>query len=754
MLKKIVGIANVGRFLNYGATGDVQFAKVSLIFGENGKGKTTLTSIIRSLQTGDGDHISGRATLPANGNPSVKLLHDGGVAEFKAGAWNATLPDIEIFDAHFIDENVCSGLSIDREHKRNLYRVIVGEQGVILSREVDEIDGKIRAINSEIGEKRAEIKSFTVDGIDVEKFVALSKLDTIDDLIHKKEAEITAIKNAAEIAAKAPFVELHLPAVPTTAILAKSLNDLSKEAAGVVAAHVKTLTSMRSPEEWIQTGFLNTKVQCPFCTQSIEGISIVASYQSYFSKAYNDLKNEIRQHQKGSDDNFGSGAVIAIQNAFNGNATLTEFWKRFFAVKLGDLDLAELIQGYKQLHSRITERLRLKAGSPLDDIQTGDDLDSAIAAYSELVTKVGEYNNACRLMNIEVTDVKARAKGGNLTSAQKDLSKLTNTKKRHEPDPLKLCKDFELLLQTKLQLETDKISAKDALDKHSELIFGQYESTMNDHLSMFGAEFRLKDTSGNYQGGKPNSTYSLVINSCSIELDGEHGKHSFKTTLSGGDKSCLALAFFLARLDHDSRISEKVIVLDDPMCSMDRDRSDRTVKVILDLAKKAKQVLVLSHDSHFLRRLWDCLSPTDRKAMSIHRIRTSESTIAEWDIVDETRSEYLKDYFALVQFSEQGTGDLRDVARKIRPVVEENLRMRFPDIFGSTEWLGDFIDKIRNSNPGEVAHSMKNQLSELEELNDFSKKYHHASNPAASREPITDGALRSYTNRAISFLRG
>ena len=140
--------------------------------------------------------------------------------------------------------------------------------------------------------------------------------------------------------------------------------------------------------------------------------------------------------------------------------------------------------------------------------------------------------------------------------------------------------------------------------------------------------------------------------------------------------------------------------------------------------------------------------------MSIHRIRTSESTIAEWDIVDETRSEYLKDYFALVQFSEQGTGDLRDVARKIRPVVEENLRMRFPDIFGSTEWLGDFIDKIRNSNPGEVAHSMKNQLSELEELNDFSKKYHHASNPAASREPITDGALRSYTNRAISFLRG
>ena len=80
--------------------------------------------------------------------------------------------------------------------------------------------------------------------------------------------------------------------------------------------------------------------------------------------------------------------------------------------------------------------------------------------------------------------------------------------------------------------------------------------------------------------------------------------------------------------------------------------------------------------------------------------------------------------------------------------------MRFPDIFGSTEWLGDFIDKIRNSNPGEIAYGMKHQLNDLEDLNDFSKKYHHASNPAASRESITDGALRSYASRTISFLRG
>jgi hypothetical protein len=126
----------------------------------------------------------------------------------------------------------------------------------------------------------------------------------------------------------------------------------------------------------------------------------------------------------------------------------------------------------------------------------------------------------------------------------------------------------------------------------------------------------------------------------------------------------------------------------------------------------------------------------------------------EWEIVNATRSEYLQDYFALVEFVEQGTGDLRDLARKIRPLLEENLRMRFPDIFGSGQWLGNFLEAIRNSIAGDVAHTMKPLLNELDALNDFSKRYHHSENPGAAREPITDAALKTYATRTLRFLRG
>ena len=79
MLRKLISIRNVGRFLNYGAGGDVDFRRSNLIFAENGRGKTTLCAILRSLQTGDPAPVKGRTKSdpisldisPANGGMST-----------------------------------------------------------------------------------------------------------------------------------------------------------------------------------------------------------------------------------------------------------------------------------------------------------------------------------------------------------------------------------------------------------------------------------------------------------------------------------------------------------------------------------------------------------------------------------------------------------------------------------------------------------------------------------------------------------
>ena len=63
MIEKFISIKNVGRFRACTAAGDVTLRPVTLVYAENARGKTTLCDILRSLRSGDGDYVRGRATL-------------------------------------------------------------------------------------------------------------------------------------------------------------------------------------------------------------------------------------------------------------------------------------------------------------------------------------------------------------------------------------------------------------------------------------------------------------------------------------------------------------------------------------------------------------------------------------------------------------------------------------------------------------------------------------------------------------------
>ena len=95
-LRKVISIKNVGRFLDSGAAGDVTFRRYNLIFAENGRGKTTLCAILRSLSTGDPAFIMGRKTLGVTGQPEVRLLTDSGTVGFSGGSWDATRPEVAV----------------------------------------------------------------------------------------------------------------------------------------------------------------------------------------------------------------------------------------------------------------------------------------------------------------------------------------------------------------------------------------------------------------------------------------------------------------------------------------------------------------------------------------------------------------------------------------------------------------------------------------------------------------------------------
>src|SRR5260370_30641580 len=101
-LRKFITIKNVGRFSNCNASGDVALKHYNLIFAENGRGKTTLCDILRSLQTGDGALIMGRRTLGNPSAPEVSILTATGPAALANGTCNVTLTFLPIFHSTFL----------------------------------------------------------------------------------------------------------------------------------------------------------------------------------------------------------------------------------------------------------------------------------------------------------------------------------------------------------------------------------------------------------------------------------------------------------------------------------------------------------------------------------------------------------------------------------------------------------------------------------------------------------------------------
>ena len=75
-------------------------------------------------------------------------------------------------------------------------------------------------------------------------------------------------------------------------------------------------------------------------------------------------------------------------------------------------------------------------------------------------------------------------------------------------------------------------------------------------------------------------------------------------------------------------------------------------------------------------------------------------------------------------------------------------------IFGAKEWLGDFIAKVRSAPIDSFLSPPQALLEDLEDINDYSKKYHHETNPSADSEPINDGELRSFVRRTLEVVGG
>lgn len=760
MINRFRLLRNIGQFDNVAATAHT-FQRLTLLYAENGRGKTTLSALFRSLAQNRPDLIQERHRLAATHPPEVIIDCAGGPppAMFQNDTWNRHLPNLAVFDNAFVDENVCSGLSVEADHRQNLHELIIGAQGVALNQQLQAYVSRIEAHNAELRTRASAVPTASMGGMTIDAFCALQPEPNIDANIQEAERALQAAREQTPIREARPFEAITLPAFDNAAIeqvLARDLPGLDAAAVARVQEHLSRMPA--GSEAWVADGMRRIPPggrECPFCAQDMTASPVLTHYRAFFSEEYRALKESIGRLARGIDETHSDNGPIAFERALRIASERRAFWARFADMPEIALNSTAVSEDWRRARQLIATALAAKAATPLDRMELSPEVRAAVAAYDVHRTRAAELSAALLAANRAINVIKEQAAAGNVTAREADLVRLQATKARQEPTVAPLCDAYSAEKAAKTATEQQRDQARHALEQYRGNVFPNYQNAINQYLARFNAGFRLEQIQPTNTRGGSACSYSLRINNVVVPVtaDAAPGQHAFSNTLSSGDRNTLALAFFFASLDQDPNLAGKVIVIDDPVSSLDDNRSLTTVQEIRRLLPRVAQVIILSHSKPFLCQTWESSDPTQRAALQVRRDGPTSSTIDTWNVDADLITEYDRRHEKLRTYLQTGgAGNLRDIAVDIRPTLEYFCRVAYPADYPPGDLLGNFRNRCQTRlNQGNPVMPLPD-VQELRDLTDYGNRFHHDSNPQGYLTVVvTDAELQGFVQRTLAF---
>lgn len=767
MLKEIKFIQGIGRFETAKSLQSAGLGPCTLLFGENGWGKSTVADILRSLTTSNPAILAGRATLAPDAPPKAILRIGTQNAVFENGSWTGPRPRITIYDSVFINDNVYSGDVVSAEHLKNQYGLVVGEEGVQRVRRIVELDGENRDNNKAISEAESELKatirSIAPPAMQLEDFLSLEVRADIDVAIAAQEAKVQRVRRAKELKA-AP--EPTLFPVPTETgkfrdLLSRSIDDVASGALARVRAHISAHECEKGKSEtphesWLETGmtFVLTD-DCPFCGQHLTDRTLVDSYKAFFSEAYKELGLAIRRGRDTLERYKNGDFRQAITKSHEQNGHQFQYWHE--AGKIEPPAIAEMDNQIAEMEGAANRLLSLFADKQanLTAAIAESDSSQALAAWESGRQKFTEANDRIAAFLATVKALKESIDPAALPSLENELKVLQATKKRHEGDVTACAAKLAAYRTRKKEIAKEKAEIRTELDEHGRAITTNLGTSINSYLKRLAAGFRVDYREPDYRGKEPSASYSILIKEMPVSPrsgPGEIDKPCFRNTLSAGDKSTLALAFFLAKVNADPKLAETIVVLDDPFTSLDHFRRQFTAIEIRKLCGRALQMIVLSHEKTFLRLLWDKIDQNTIAVLALQTGAPGITSIAPYDIATATQPRFITERMQLEEFVEgEPPHEPNYIRTRLRTVCEDFYRKGDPALFHQAASLEEII-RILGSAPDD--HVYRGALDDLRSINEYSRGDNHAAVPGNPSEETSIEELKEFCRLVIDLTRG
>ncbi len=578
-IERISRLKDVGIFRDFIWPAELpDFGRYNLIYGWNGTGKTTLSRIFRALELRH-PLTSGEAVIRINGR------------DISSSDFEKVVLNIRVFNRDFVNESIFPHSGEDLPPI-----FVLGKESVEKQKEVnrlrDEYKQKQEKLNEAIKKKQraeTELDKFCIDKARIIKDMLRSSGSNPYNNYNKSHfrrdmEEIVNIKDvmkyilsdqdrerlfALHRALAKPKLKQLVCKVPDLEKIIKEVSCLLSTT--VVSQVIEKLKEDQELSEWVRKGLTlhrnrHSKI-CLFCGQLISAARL-SELEAHFTDEYEkflaildnkitELQSLAKQANKVSfphKTEFYEDLADEYENARQKLATNLEKIEEFFR---------KLVDVLKDKKRRVFERIELDLQIPTID-------QGAVDAVNTVIDK---HNKACDEFESRVSDARDRI--------AKDM----------------IARNFEDFINLKKDLE-EKNAAVETLEEELKRLKAEIEQIEREIVEHRRPAEELNEDLRKYLG---HDELKLEIKDTGYTIT-RNGEPAY--ALSEGEMTAIALLYFLKSLeDRSFNLKNGVIVLDDPVSSLDANALYLAFGFIRERTKDAGQLFIFTHNFTFFRQV-------------------------------------------------------------------------------------------------------------------------------------------------------
>ena len=591
MLTNLKKIKSLGVFDNYAASPELKaFERFNVVYGENGSGKTTLSRLLASLQAGEHkdypnleynvDTQTGPLTHGQKYVRSVRVFNSDFV-EANIGRFDGPLRHILILG----EENKAVAEEIKAEIATRDDRTVRLQEIATSVTKLENERGRIfSTIAKTIGEATSGSTLRTYRKPDAE--AAFGKLTNAKSLsgpeleVHRatvRQEQMPEVGKLHVPGISEPGADRPIGPVGASQALAQRCKELTMRSAQ--SAVIARLASRPTIAAWVEEGVSLHKhlasETCEFCAQPLPAARLQA-LANHFSVEDQQLKAELDQER------IWIATVLKALNEY----TLPDRLALYSELR-ADYDAAAKafeteLETAKQRALAIDKLLAEKLTRRTEAYEA--EADSGVEALKVALTSISEVmkRHDAKTRGFEAEKVAARnaIEAHYLLTVKAQVEDVESKITDHKTE------------RNLLSNGGDGLADQRSLADITQSIVDKQAQISNEHKGGEDLTAHLKQFLGRTDLVFENSKDGYVVL--------RRGKPAKR--LSEGEKTAIAFLYFLVQLkDQDFDLAEGVVVIDDPISSLDSGAVYQAFSFLKNSTQHAKQLFILTHNHEFLR---------------------------------------------------------------------------------------------------------------------------------------------------------